>query len=100
MRQRLVLADNTVVEAFFHVDELLDFALQHARDRDAGPLGDDAGDIFFVHFAAQQARVARLFFEQPCGLVELLFEFDQLPVTDFSRPFEIAAPLGFFLFGA
>ena len=39
----------------FHVDELLDFALEHLGNRNAGPLGDDAGYVFFIDFFFQHA---------------------------------------------
>ena len=38
----LVLADDALVQALLHVDELGLLALQQARHRDAGPRGDDA----------------------------------------------------------
>jgi hypothetical protein len=37
---RLGLADDALVQALLHVHELLDLALEQARHRDAGPLGD------------------------------------------------------------
>ena len=40
--QRCVLADNALAQALFHRDQLFDFAFEHFRDRNSGPLGDDA----------------------------------------------------------
>ena len=59
-----ILADHALAQALLHCDELFDLALEHLRDGNAGPLGDDAGDVFFVHFFFQHAcgagAVARL----------------------------------------
>jgi hypothetical protein len=38
-------------------DQLLHFAFQHLRHRNAGPLADDLGDIFLVNFFLQHARL-------------------------------------------
>jgi hypothetical protein len=42
---RLVLADDAVVEPLLHLDELLDLALHELGHRDAGPRRDDLGDV-------------------------------------------------------
>ena len=42
---RLVLADDALVEPLLHLDELLELALHQLRDRDPGPGGDDLGDV-------------------------------------------------------
>src|SRR5258708_10886326 len=44
-RDRLVLADDALLESLFHMEELLAFALQHLLDRNAGPARDDRRDI-------------------------------------------------------
>ena len=44
----LVLADDALVQALLHVDELLDLALEQAADRDARPARDDLGDVLGV----------------------------------------------------
>jgi hypothetical protein len=36
------------VQALLHVDQLLHLALDEPRDRDAGPLADDVGDLLDV----------------------------------------------------
>ncbi len=53
-----ILADDALAQALFHRDQLLDFAFEHFRDRDSGPLGDDARDVFFVDFFFQHALAA------------------------------------------
>ena len=37
------------------VTSFLHLAFEHLRDRNSGPLGDDLGDVFFVHFLFQHA---------------------------------------------
>ncbi len=60
--ESLVLADDAMAKTVFHGDQLFHLAFEHLGDRNAGPLGDDAGDIFFVDFFFQHARRA-------CGFV-------------------------------
>ncbi len=57
--KRGILADNALAQAVFHLDELLDLALQHARDGNARPLADDLGDVFLVDLFFQHARLRR-----------------------------------------
>ena len=45
---RLVLADDAVVQALLHVDELLDLGLHEPADRDAGPARHDLGHVLGV----------------------------------------------------
>src|SRR5712692_7672623 len=45
-----VLADHSLTQAFFHRQQLLHLAFEHFRDRHAGPLRYDLGNIFFVDF--------------------------------------------------
>ena len=47
--ERGVLADDALAQAVLHGDELLHLAFEHLGDGDAGPLGDDGGDVFLVH---------------------------------------------------
>ena len=54
---RLVLADDALVKTFLHVHELVDLALHQARDRDAGPLGDDFRDVFGVDVVLEELRL-------------------------------------------
>ena len=53
--ERLVLTDDAQPQAVFHVDQLLDLAFEHLGNRNAGPLGDDAGNVFFVDFFFEHA---------------------------------------------
>ena len=53
--ERFILANDPQPQTVFHIDELLDFALQHLRHRNPSPLGDDAGNVFLIHFFFQHA---------------------------------------------
>jgi hypothetical protein len=79
------------------VDELFDLAFKHARDRNAGPLGDDFCDIFFGHFAAQQRRGGLAFLEMLFGGLEVLFELYQSAVANLGRPLQITGALSVLL---
>src|SRR6185369_17247463 len=56
-RERLLLPDYAIAESIFHRDELLHLAFEHSRNRNAGPLGDDLSDVFFVNFLLQHDAV-------------------------------------------
>ena len=43
-----ILPNNALMQAFFHVQQLLHFAFQQAVDRDASPLTHHRGDFFRV----------------------------------------------------
>ena len=58
---RLGLTDDPMAERRFHRQQLFPLALQHLGDRDAGPLGDDLGDFFLGHPAADQGMSATVF---------------------------------------
>ena len=85
VRHRFVLADDAVVKPFFHVDELLDFTLQHARHGDAGPFSDDLRDVFFVDLAAQQAAVGLLFLKLRRRCFDFALNRSAFAVANFGR---------------
>ena len=66
-------------QQLFHSDELLDFAFEHLRNRNAGPLGDDLRDVFFVDLLFQHALVLLHFFELGVRFLQLALEFLDLP---------------------
>ena len=76
-----VLADDALLEPLGHVHQLLDLAFQHAGDRDAGPLGDDAGDVLFADFLLQQGGVLHGF-ELLLGGLDFLFDFREPAVAE------------------
>src|SRR5215211_8282565 len=92
---RLVLADHPLVQALLHVDQLLDLALEHAGDGDAGPLRHDLGDLVRVdalrevdgrlHVAVLRARLR---------LGELLLELRDLAVAQLGGALVVELALG------
>ena len=54
---RFILPDHAPVQPLFHVHQLLDFALQQPRHRDAGPLGHHLGDVLLIHLFLQHAAL-------------------------------------------
>ena len=82
---RLVLADDALVQPLLHVDELLRLAFQQLVDRDAGPACDDGGDVvlvdLFLHHRVGGRAVA---------LRELVLERRQLAVADLGDALEVA----------
>ena len=54
----VALADDAAFKMIGELEHLLDFVVDHATDRDAGPIGDDAGDGVLVHAGKHQRRLA------------------------------------------
>ena len=42
------LVDHALMNPVFHMDQFLSFAFHHLGDRNAGPFGDQLGDILFI----------------------------------------------------
>ena len=49
-----VLADHALMQFFFQVEQLLHFAFEQPRDRNAGPAADHCGDILFADFFLEE----------------------------------------------
>jgi hypothetical protein len=75
------------------VDELLDFSLHHARNRNTGPLGDDAGDIVLADFLLEEG-VALDGFELLLGGLDVLFDLAEPAVAELGGLFPIAGAGG------
>src|SRR6266849_50137 len=84
-----VLADHALPEPILHVDQLLDFTLEHLRDRNASPLGDDAGDILFVYFFLQHSRLA-LAIHLRVELAQFVLRLAQQAIADLSDALEVS----------
>ena len=82
---RLVLADDALVEALLHVNQLLDFAFHQPADRDVGPLGDDLGDVLLVDFFLEHPLALLHFGEAGLLLLDLPLELGQLAVLQLGR---------------
>src|SRR5215211_1082549 len=87
---RLVLADDPLVEALLHVDELLDLALHQLRDRDPRPLRDHLGDVLVVDLLLEEARVA---VGALLGLAQLALDLRDLAVAELGRALEVGLAL-------
>ncbi len=87
--ERFVLADDALPQTVFHVDELLDFALEHLRNRNAGPLGDDAGDVFLIDFFFQHAMPG-LAVDLRRDFLQFFFGLADQPVADLRHALQIA----------
>ena len=85
---RLVLADDALVQPLLHVDELLDLALEQARDRDPRPRGDDGGDVVLVDLLLDHRHLGALL-----ALGELLLELGEDPVLDLGDAREVPGAL-------
>ncbi len=59
-RKSVILANDALPQALFHVHELLHFAFQQPPDGNARPFGDDASDVFLAHFFLEHCAAAFL----------------------------------------
>ena len=53
----VVLADDALLDPVFHAEELVALAFEEARDGDAGPFGDDLGDVLVVDLFLEHGLV-------------------------------------------
>ena len=88
---RFVLADDALVQRLFHAQEFFLLALEHFRDRNAGPLGNHLGDFLFGHLVADELGFLAL---GDRGLRELALERGQHFVLDLRHAREIALAAG------
>ena len=83
---RLFLAHDALAQHFFHAQQLLALAFEHARYRDPGPLRYDLGDFDLGHRVAQQL-VGLLFGLERLG--KPLLEIGNASVLQFGHAREI-----------
>ena len=81
------------MQALFHLQELLDLALEHLLHRDSSPARNDAGDVFIVDLFLQQAMILLQGDQLAVFGVELLLQRRALPVFQPGGPLEIRHPL-------
>src|SRR5262249_30826772 len=87
-----ILADDTLVELFFQMQQLLNFALKEPRNRDTGPPAHDLSDILFIDFLFYQpVRLPALLRD---SLIELALQFGEFAVFEFSRTIEVVLAFG------
>ncbi len=90
----LVLADHPLVQALLHLDQLLDLALHQLRHRDAGPAGDDLGDVLLGDLLGQQRAGLVELVAAPLLFGDDLLELGDLGVLELRRALEVALTLG------
>ena len=92
---RLVLADDPLVEPLLHVDELGLLALHEARDRDAGPRRDDARDVVRIDLLLEQPpRTFAVGGEGALALAEPFLELGDAAVPQLGGTTVVGRPLG------
>ena len=92
---RLFLADHARPEALLHVHEFLVFAFLQAADRDAGPRGNDAGDVLVGDLLLED-RAVLLQFRQTCPwrLPSSFVSLRQVAIGDLRGAGQVADALG------
>ncbi len=90
----LFLPDDALVQAVFHVQQLVLLGFHHLVDRDARPLGHNLGDVVYIDHFVQLVFV----FPLVALFVELGFQAQALGLL-LGRPFVIALQAGLFFFG-
>ena len=95
----LVLADQAAVQHFVEVQQLLALTLHELCHRDAGPLGNDAGDLLLGHGVVHEGVVALAALGRGFGLGELLLEVRQVGVLQARGLFILIVALGLFDLG-
>ena len=89
-----ILADDALVQALFHVQQFIGFALHHLAERDAGPLVHHLGNIIHIHHLVQ---VVFRFPLVPFG-GEILFQTQAFGLF-LGGAFIVTFHAGLFLFG-
>ena len=82
------------MQVLFEPHELRHLAFHQARDGDAGPLGDDLGDVFLVDLFLQHAAVALEVVEPRRHRVELALDHRDVAVAQLRGALEVAVALG------
>ena len=93
-RDRFLLPDDALLEVVFHPHELLNLRLHHSRDRNAGPLRHDLGDVFVGDFLAQQRAALLHLGELRRGGIDVALQLRQRAVAQLGGLVQIALALG------
>src|SRR4029077_12696840 len=88
------LAVDALLELVLHANELLDFRLNHSRDRNSGPLGHDLGDVFVRDFLAKQRAALLHVGELLRRGVDVALQLRHRSVPEFCGFVQIAFALG------
>ena len=90
---RLVLADDALVQPLLQVQQARLLALEHLVDGDAGPLGDDGGHVLLGDLFAQERPVLLGLLELVALGQELLLELGHAAEAQLGGAVQIAAAL-------
>ena len=93
----LSLADDALADALLHLDEFLPLALEHLGHRDAGPRGDDLGNVLVGDFLLQQALGLSGLLQRLLHVGQFFLEAGDGFVADLRRLVEVAISLGLLL---
>ena len=97
---RVVLADDPLVQHVLHADELRHLALHEPAHGDAGPLGDDLGDVLLVDLLLQHLLLGLELVEARGLRLDLGVELAHRAVAQLRGPLEVALALGLLGVGA
>src|SRR6056297_1670253 len=86
------------MQRLFHAQQLVPLAFQHLGHGNAGPAADDLGDLFLGHLALEQLKVVGGLGR--FGLFELLLQFRNTAVLQFSHARPVLGALGVVELGA
>src|SRR5207253_10688279 len=89
-----VLTHDALVQVLLEPDELRHLAFHQAGDGNAGPLGDDLGDVLLVDLLLEHATVPLEIVEPARQGVELSLDDGDMAVPQLRRALEVALALG------
>ena len=90
---RVVLADDALVEVVLEVDQLGRLALHQPAHRDAGPLRHDLGDVLGVDLLLEHPVVGLQLVEVRRRLLDAALELGDPAVADLGRDVEVGLAL-------
>ena len=92
-RDRVVLADDPLVQLLFQVDQLGHLTFHETAERHARPLADDLGDVLRIDLLLQHAVADLQLVEVRGGCVEAALELGDAAEADLGRDVEISFAL-------
>ena len=95
---RVVLTDDAQLQAIFHLEQFLNLAFEHLRNRDAGPFRDDFGDVFGVDLFLEHLLIFLQLGELSVRLFQILLQLGQSAVAQLGGAVQITFALRLLLF--
>ncbi len=81
------------MQYFFETNQLLDFSLEQAGNRNSGPGADHLGDVFGIDLFFQHDVVTLQAVESRGGFVDLGLELGNEPIANFGRLVQVVLTL-------